>query len=181
MTTIRVGITGGRDYGRYDPTVPAKLAKKRKSEIKYIHRILDRFVRLNSWKGEIRFAGGDATGVDTVVRNWCIANGYRFKRFNANWKKFGNGAGPRRNKRVLDKFKPEVMISFPSTGTGTANMVKEARKRGILVYQQPGLMPNYAKKALDEKRNKKIGKVVSERERRSGNRKASGKKRRIGK
>jgi len=173
MSQIRVAVTGGRDYGRYDPTVPAKLKKKRSREFDYVWKYLDRFKQRNAHH-ELRFCVGDATGVDSVVRDWCIENGVRCKRFKANWKKFGKSAGPRRNRRMLDKFKPTMLLEFPG-GSGTANCVAEARKREIIVYRQPGIMPNHAKREAerlaecfkkkkskkgktDERRNGRVGK-----------------------
>ena len=159
MTELRVGATGGRDYGRYDPTVPLKLKKKRLKERKYIIRILDGFKKRNAHR-ELRFCVGDATGVDAVVYTWCKDNGVRVKRYKANWKKYGKSAGPRRNRRMLDKFKPTLLQAFPG-GSGTANCVAEARKRDILVYNQPGIMPNYTKREakLAEKKKSKKGKT----------------------
>jgi len=153
MSQIRVAVTGGRDYGRYDPTVPAKLKKKRSREFDYVWKYLDRFKQRNAHH-ELRFCVGDATGVDSVVRDWCIENGVRCKRFKANWKKFGKSAGPRRNRRMLDKFKPTMLLEFPG-GSGTANCVAEARKREIIVYRQPGIMPDHAKREAKKKKLKK--------------------------
>lgn len=171
MAELRVVFTGGRDYGRCDKTTPDKLKKKRSREFDYIWNYLDKFRQRNAHY-ELRFAVGDAPGVDTVVRQWCKENGVRCKRFNANWKKFGNAAGPRRNRRMLDKFKPKLVNAFPG-GKGTANTIAEAKRRDILVYQQPGRMPDHAKreakraaKAAEKKKSKK-GKKNVERSRKS--------------
>jgi hypothetical protein len=49
------------------------------------------------------------------------------------WKKYGLGAGPMRNGRMLREKKPQLVIAFPG-GKGTANMVKQADEAGIKVY-----------------------------------------------
>lgn len=45
------------------------------------------------------------------------------------WKKQGPAAGPIRNRRML-AHKPEYVIAFEG-GAGTANMLQQARERGI--------------------------------------------------
>lgn len=46
------------------------------------------------------------------------------------WKKVGRGAGPMRNRRMLDRHNPERVIAFKG-GSGTENMLEQARGRGV--------------------------------------------------
>ena len=50
----------------------------------------------------------------------------------AEWDKFGKLAGPKRNKKILESYKPEILIAFPG-GAGTANMVNLANQYGVKV------------------------------------------------
>jgi hypothetical protein len=54
--------------------------------------------------------------------------------FEANWNLYGNRAGPIRNAKLLDDFKPDLLIAFPGSA-GTWNMVNSALDRKIrIVY-----------------------------------------------
>lgn len=77
---------------------------------------------------------GDATGVDTIAAKWAEDNNIKTWAFPAEWDKYGNYAGPKRNTRMLEEGKPEFIIAFPG-GTGTANMVKQAKKANIKVVE----------------------------------------------
>jgi hypothetical protein len=46
----------------------------------------------------------------------------------------GPGAGPVRNQQMLDEGKPDLVIAFPG-GTGTADMVRRARKANVRVIE----------------------------------------------
>lgn len=65
-------------------------------------------------------------GVDAMADKWASDHVIEKKRFPADWKKFGNVAGPIRNERMLIEGKPDWVIAFPG-GNGTANMVHLTR------------------------------------------------------
>lgn len=72
---------------------------------------------------------GDARGADRLAAQWGRANGaMRVEAYPADWDKYGKGAGPIRNRAMLDRGDPDVVIAFPG-GRGTANMVIQARER----------------------------------------------------
>ena len=76
---------------------------------------------------------GGAAGADKMASEWATTKP-EIKRYvcHAEWSKYGRGAGPRRNARMLE-WKPDLVIAFPG-GAGTANMVKQARTAGTEVY-----------------------------------------------
>ena len=74
---------------------------------------------------------GGASGVDLGGEKWAESRGIPVKRFPADWKRHGRGAGPRRN-RAMAEYADAVAL-FPG-GRGTASMRKEAEKAGIEVY-----------------------------------------------
>ena len=58
-------------------------------------------------------------------------------RFPADWKTFGNAAGPIRNQQMLDEGKPEMVIAFTndlSSSKGTKDMVRRAKQAGLPTY-----------------------------------------------
>jgi hypothetical protein len=58
------------------------------------------------------------------LRNWAV-----FK-FPAQWKRFGNSAGPIRNTRMLKVGKPHLAIGFPG-GSGTRDMYAKCKVFGV--------------------------------------------------
>lgn len=58
--------------------------------------------------------------------------------FRADWKLHGEGAGPRRNQRMLNEGQPELVLAFVNKplaeSRGTADMVRRAKAAGISTY-----------------------------------------------
>lgn len=73
---------------------------------------------------------GEARGADTLAKIWALRRGISVESYPADWATFGLGAGHRRNRTMLLRGKPDVVIAFPG-GPGTANMLKQARARGV--------------------------------------------------
>lgn len=75
---------------------------------------------------------GGATGADALARQWCETNHIAYDNYPADWRKYGNAAGPIRNQKMLDKGAPSLVVAFAG-GKGTADMVQRARQAGIPV------------------------------------------------
>lgn len=87
---------------------------------------------------------GAATGADTEAESWAknmkaVGWSMTIERFPADWTKDGIFAGHRRNKRMLDEGKPDLVVAFPG-GRGTINMVTQALNRGVRVVNIPPRM-----------------------------------------
>ena len=78
---------------------------------------------------------GDATGVDSRANQWCLENGIHSAAVPALWHRYGNSAGPMRNKAML-ALKPEVVVALPG-GTGTENMTCLARAYSVPILKVP--------------------------------------------
>lgn len=76
---------------------------------------------------------GGAKGADTLAHLAAVEYNMITEEFFPGWKKYGNSAGPRRNKDMLDAG-ADYVIAFEG-GRGTAHMVKIARKAGVPVWQ----------------------------------------------
>jgi hypothetical protein len=79
---------------------------------------------------------GEATGADTMAREWADQTGIKVLSFPANWRKYGKAAGPMRNQQMLDEGKPELVVYFHpdlANSRGTGDMVRRAKKAGIEV------------------------------------------------
>ena len=80
---------------------------------------------------------GGATGADALAKEWADANGVSCVSFPAQWRvngKLDRSAGPKRNQRVIDEGKSDLVVAFPG-GKGTADMVRRARKAHISVAE----------------------------------------------
>lgn len=75
---------------------------------------------------------GGASGADDLAGQWARHVGVAWKAYPAAWKSEGKAAGPRRNQRMIDEGKPDMVIAFPG-GAGTADMVRRAERADIPV------------------------------------------------
>lgn len=70
---------------------------------------------------------GDAMGVDLFVREWCQEHRVAFSVFFAHWDKYGNAAGPIRNRRMAAMV--EKLYAFPGPESrGTLDMIGQCEK-----------------------------------------------------
>jgi predicted Rossmann-fold nucleotide-binding protein len=75
---------------------------------------------------------GGARGADTMAREAAQYFGMDVITYWANWEKYGKGAGPIRNQKMLDEGMPQLVVAFPG-GRGTQNMVNAAIEAGVTV------------------------------------------------
>ena len=107
-------VTGGRDYNDRD-TVRKTLDR--------VHA--EHHIRL--------LVHGCATGADTLAAIWAMERGIQPAGCPALWDFYGKVAGPVRNTAML-LIKPHLVVAFPG-GSGTANMVGQAKQAGIEVIE----------------------------------------------
>ena len=77
---------------------------------------------------------GGARGADRLAMGWAFFEGCPMIEMRANWDKYEKSAGTVRNRWMLEYAMPDLVIAFPG-GTGTANMIKQARSAGIDVFE----------------------------------------------
>jgi len=82
--------------------------------------------------GVTEVVSGGAAGVDSDGEAWAKSAGLSVKRFPADWKTHGRAAGPMRNS--LMAAYADALIAFKG-GKGTANMIRQARDRGLKVVE----------------------------------------------
>jgi hypothetical protein len=124
--TYRVLVCGGRAY-------QDRARVKAVLDVIHICRPIDVIIH------------GDATGADTLAKEWAEANGIIPIPCPADWDdidatpsliRFKNGkpynalAGFTRNQKMLDLHKPDLVVGFPG-GTGTGDMMARAKRAGI--------------------------------------------------
>jgi len=112
---MRIIVCGGRDF-----TDQAALT-----------RVLDRLRTRRTIDAVIE---GNQRGADRMAGFWARKRGILNLKFDAEWDRYGKGAGPIRNQRMIDEGKPDGVVAFPGR-TGTANMIDLAHKAGIPVWE----------------------------------------------
>ena len=112
---FRVLVCGGRDFNDYG-------------------FLVGEMNRLNHERGPFHvIIHGNARGADFMASLWAKNNKITQWPVPAEWSKYGRGAGPRRNKKMLG-MSPRLVIAFPG-GKGTRNMMKLARSAGVEVIE----------------------------------------------
>lgn len=110
---MRVLVCGGRDY----------------PDASVVWGALDTLRRKHD---HIIVLQGGAHGADQLAREWCMKRQVSFMTIEAEWETHGRAAGPIRNQKMLDLYKPGVVLAFPG-GKGTADMVRRAEAAGVTV------------------------------------------------
>ena len=114
---FRLLVCGGRDF----------------TDIDALFRVLDR-VRCKINK-PLLIIHGDARGADKMAGKWARHVGLHEVKVPALWDVHSNRAGPIRNAAMLGLM-PDGVVAFPG-GSGTADMVRQAKAAGIPVYIIP--------------------------------------------
>lgn len=123
MNELRVIIAGGRDFNNYD------LLKYKANQI--IGDLLKDDTK-------IIMISGAAKGADKLGEIFAMEYGYNQMLFPAYWDELGRSAGPERNRRMAEYASEGdigVLIAFwNGESPGTRNMIKEAKKHGLITH-----------------------------------------------
>ena len=111
LPTKRVVIAGCRDYNNYDE------AKS------YIDFCLSDIRKEN----DIVIVSGCASGADAIGERYAKENGFEVEKYPADWKKYGRGAGPKRNRQMAE-ISDYVICFWNGKSTGTKSMIDYAEK-----------------------------------------------------
>jgi len=112
---VRVIVTGGRDFNNW-PCV--------RDALTYVHEVRGPITEL---------VHGDARGADSLADRWAREHGIDPIPYPADWVAHPAAAGPIRNSQMA-KDGADLVIAFPG-GDGTADMVRKARRAGIMVVR----------------------------------------------
>lgn len=117
----RLAVTGGRDYRDREAVFGQLFACRRSASRTGLTLVV--------------IHGDCPTGADHWAALWCAKTGVPERRYPADWDRYGRSAGPRRNEEMLAAEQPDMVLAFPG-GRGTADCVRRARARGLLVITQ---------------------------------------------
>ncbi len=80
-------------------------------------------------ENEIVIVSGGAKGVDALGERYALENGLKIERYNAQWEKYGKGAGPKRNEEMA-KIADFVICFWDNKSKGTKSMIECAKRQG---------------------------------------------------
>lgn len=115
---LRILVCGGRDY----------------QDWKRVYKALD---HLQAKRGISCIIHGAAPGADTLAAQWAKERGVIVEPWAADWKRWGNAAGPKRNAEMIREGRPDAVVAFPG-GPGTADCTRQAEAAGLKVWRPYG-------------------------------------------
>lgn len=84
--------------------------------------------------GQPTLIEGCAAGADRLSEEIARGLDWTNEHFPADWKRYGKGAGPVRNRRMLIEGKPDLVLAFQKNKSrGTQHMIDIATRAGIEV------------------------------------------------
>lgn len=92
----------------------------------------ERFHQVLWWFPITHIVTGGAKGADFMAESYAAVSKIPWQTFEAEWKKYGRAAGPKRNQKMLDED-PDLVIAFHNdifSSKGTKDMVKRAARAG---------------------------------------------------
>lgn len=111
----RVIICGGRDF----------------DDKQLCFSTLDRLV-----DKDCEIISGHAKGADLFGEEYALTQGIAVTTFKPDWKRYGRGAGPVRNRQMLEYAAEQqafIIAFWDGKSKGTKNMIEQAKKAGIKV------------------------------------------------
>ena len=114
---MRITIGGCRDFEDYE--IFAEFVDECIEKIKPCDKII--------------ILSGHCKGTDLMAERYAAEMGYEVEIHNADWKKYGRAAGPKRNSEMIQNS--HALIAFwDCKSKGTKNLVDTAKKKNIPVY-----------------------------------------------
>lgn len=114
----RVIVCGGRDF----------------NDKELCFKSLDKYIGDDS---TIELVSGHAKGADTIGEDYAKQRNLKVSVFKPDWKRYGRGAGPIRNRQMLEyalESRPMIIAFWDGQSRGTKNMIDQARKAGATVH-----------------------------------------------
>jgi hypothetical protein len=79
---------------------------------------------------------GNCRGADQLGGRVAVDLGIPVLVYHADWDRHGKSAGPKRNQRMLDEGRPDLVLAFLATyceSRGTRDMIAKAKRAGVEV------------------------------------------------
>ena len=96
-------------------------------------KLLEKAVRLSGFKPSVIISGG-AKGVDTLGEIYAKNNNIELIQMNAEWSKYGRGAGFIRNENMAKVADSVLVLYTGKTSKGSIHMIKMSKKYKLNLY-----------------------------------------------
>lgn len=84
---------------------------------------------------DLEIVSGGSGNIDKLGERWARwADGAKLRVFEADWGKHGKSAGPIRNRQMAE-YADALVLIWDGKSRGSANMLEEARKRGLRIVE----------------------------------------------
>jgi len=115
---IRIIIAGSRNFSDYE----------------LLRDKMDLLIS-NMNEDDIQIVSGGCRGADTMGEDYAVERlNSDIKYFPADWKRFGNAAGPRRN-REMAEYATHLVLFWDGSSNGSKNMLREAMNSNLKIRQ----------------------------------------------
>ena len=96
--------------------------------------VVVRAIEASGYREQItEVVSGCAGGVDRLGEEWAASVGLPVKIFAADWDRYGPVASPTRNGQ-MSAYAEALIAVWNGVSRGTADMIQQARERGLAVY-----------------------------------------------
>lgn len=85
---------------------------------------------------DIEIVSGTAKGADSLGERYALERGYELTKFPAEWKEYGNMAGPLRN-REMAEYADMLICFWDFKSRGSMNMIEVATNLYLGIYVVP--------------------------------------------
>lgn len=119
---MRIIVCGGRDYGVFPPNLMRMSDQELEATILRVNAEVELVTTVLDIVGPTEIGQGGAKGADALALKYALDHGVKYRTYFADWERWGNVAGPKRNRLMYELFGPQLVVGFPG-GRGTANML----------------------------------------------------------
>lgn len=102
------------------------------NDYKLVKDAMEHAMKVLQWNPST-IISGTATGIDRQGEIWAKVNAVPVLRFPANWRRYGKGAGHKRNEEMASNADGLIAI-WDGMSSGTANMIDVAKAYDLQVY-----------------------------------------------
>lgn len=78
----------------------------------------------------VAIVSGCASGADKLGERYALERGLELHNYPAEWNKYGNSAGPRRNK-LMAQYANACVVFWDGKSRGSRNMIEEAKANNL--------------------------------------------------
>lgn len=93
-------------------------------------RKLDFYLSNKAKNYNIVIVSGTANGADKLGEKYAFNHNYKVLKFPANWSKYGNAAGPIRNRQMAD-IANACIVFWNGKSKGSKNMIETAKNKNL--------------------------------------------------